>query len=89
MQGTEKRPSRAPRVALHLQVRVRAGVPGHFIFGRSRDRSERSHLVPIVEFNGESLRSNLKFRDALRENRSLQTAYLKLKEHAVALVPKG
>jgi hypothetical protein len=57
----KKGPRRAPSVALHLQVRVLAGVPGHFIFGRGRDRSERSHLVPIVEFNGGSWRSNLKF----------------------------
>jgi GrpB-like predicted nucleotidyltransferase (UPF0157 family) len=66
-----------------------AGVPGHFVFGRGRDRSERTHLVHVVEFNGESWRSNLAFRDALRADQSLRTEYLRTKEQAVVLVPEG
>jgi GrpB-like predicted nucleotidyltransferase (UPF0157 family) len=66
-----------------------AGVPGHFIFGRGRDRSERTHLVHLVEFNGESWRSNLTFRDALRADESLRAAYLHMKEQAVASAPEG
>src|SRR5262245_47738799 len=66
-----------------------AGVPGHFVFGRGRDRSERTHLVHVVEFNSESWRSDLKFRDVLRANPSLRAEYLKAKEHAVALAPEG
>jgi GrpB-like predicted nucleotidyltransferase (UPF0157 family) len=31
-----------------------AGVPGHYIFGRGRDLSERTHWVHIVEFNSPS-----------------------------------
>lgn len=66
-----------------------AGVPGHFIFGRGRDRSERTHLVHVVEFNGDSWRTNLAFRNALRADRSLQAEYLRIKEHAVTLAPEG
>ena len=66
-----------------------AGVPGHYIFGRGRDRSERTHLVHVVEFDGESWRTNLAFRDALRVDLSLRAEYLRMKEHAVALTPEG
>jgi GrpB-like predicted nucleotidyltransferase (UPF0157 family) len=66
-----------------------AGVTDHFIFGRGRDRSERTHLVHVVEFEGKSWRSCLKFRDALRGNPALREEYLKAKEHAVALAPEG
>jgi GrpB-like predicted nucleotidyltransferase (UPF0157 family) len=66
-----------------------AGVPGHFIFGRGRDRSERTHLIHIVEFDGESWRWDLKFRDAIRENPSLRAEYLNVKEQAMSLAPEG
>ena len=66
-----------------------AGVPGHFIFGRGRDRTERTHLIHIVEYNGESWRTNLSFRDALRANSSLRTEYLRIKEQAAILAPEG
>jgi len=66
-----------------------AGVPGHFIFGRGRDRTERTHLIHVVEFNGESWQSNLAFRDALRADQSLRTEYLRTKEQAVAFAPEG
>lgn len=66
-----------------------AGVRGHFIFGRGRDRSERTHLVHVVEFDGESWRSNLAFRDALRSNESLRAEYLRMKEQAVVVAPEG
>jgi len=66
-----------------------AGVPGHFIFGRGRDRSERTHLVHVVEFNGDSWRTNLAFRDALRADQPLRAEYLRMKEHAVTLAPEG
>lgn len=65
-----------------------AGVPGHYIFGRGRDRTERTHLVHVVEFGGESWRSNLAFRDALRADEALRAAYLQLKERAVSLAPE-
>jgi GrpB-like predicted nucleotidyltransferase (UPF0157 family) len=66
-----------------------AGVPGNFIFGRGRDRSERTHLVHVVEFTGESWCSNLAFRDALRADEALRIAYVQVKEQAIALAPIG
>jgi GrpB-like predicted nucleotidyltransferase (UPF0157 family) len=66
-----------------------AGVPGHYIFGRGRDRRERTHLVHIVEFDGDPWRASLAFRDALRADASLRAEYLRMKEQAVALAPAG
>lgn len=66
-----------------------AGVPDHHIFGRGRDRSERTHLVHIVELNGEAWRSSLAFRDALRRDQRLRAEYVRAKEQAVASAPVG
>jgi GrpB-like predicted nucleotidyltransferase (UPF0157 family) len=66
-----------------------AGVSGHYIFGRGRDQTERTHLVHVVEFNGQSWRSNLAFRDALRTDPSLRKEYSRIKEEAAALAPVG
>jgi GrpB-like predicted nucleotidyltransferase (UPF0157 family)/catechol 2,3-dioxygenase-like lactoylglutathione lyase family enzyme len=66
-----------------------AGVPNHFIFGRGRDRSERTHLIHIVEFNGESWLSNLAFRDALRADADFRQRYLAVKREAVSAAPRG
>jgi GrpB-like predicted nucleotidyltransferase (UPF0157 family) len=67
----------------------KGGVPGHFIFGRGRDRTERTHLVHIVEFEGESWRACLAFRDALRADESLRAAYQQAKEQAARSAPEG
>ena len=64
-----------------------AGVPGHYIFGRGRDRTERTHLVHVVEYQGESWRGSLAFRDALRSNASLRESYAQEKERAAAAAP--
>ena len=64
-----------------------AGVPGHYIFGRGRDRTERTHLVHVVEYRGESWRSSLAFRDALRRDASLRESYSQEKERAAAAAP--
>ena len=66
-----------------------AGVPGHHIFGRGRDSTERTHLLHIVEFLGESWRTNLALRDALRRDACLRARYVEVKELAVALLPEG
>jgi GrpB-like predicted nucleotidyltransferase (UPF0157 family) len=66
-----------------------AGVPSHFIFGRGHDRGERSHLLHIVEFEGESWQWNLSFRDALRADAELRERYLAVKQAAAAAVPMG
>ena len=79
----------APLESLGYDYVLNAGVSGHFIFGRGRDDSERTHLVHVVEFDGESWRANLAFRDALRADGSLRAAYTRMKEQAVAAAPEG
>jgi GrpB-like predicted nucleotidyltransferase (UPF0157 family) len=64
-----------------------AGVPEHYIFGRGRDRTERTHLVHVVEHQGESWRASLAFRDALRRDSSLRESYAREKERAAAAAP--
>lgn len=76
-----------PLVGLGYDYAAHAGVPGHHIFGRGRDASERTHLVHVVEFMGESWRSNLAFRDALRRDPALRQAYLEEKQRALAGAP--
>jgi len=76
-----------PLLALGYDYAAHAGVPGHHIFGRGRDTTERTHLVHVVELGGESWRSNLAFRDALRTDPALREAYLAEKEHAVTAAP--
>jgi len=78
-----------PLESLGYDYAEKAGVPGHYIFGRGRDLSERTHLVHIVEFEGASWRFNLGFRDALRANRNLRKEYLIVKEAASKLAPEG
>jgi GrpB-like predicted nucleotidyltransferase (UPF0157 family) len=78
-----------PLESLGYDYAEHAGVPGHYIFGRGRDLSERTHLVHIVEFDGPSWRYSLAFRDALRANRNLREKYLIAKEAAVNLAPEG
>ena len=64
-----------------------AGVPGHYIFGRGSDRTERTHLVHVVEYQGESWRGSLAFRDALRRDARLRESYARQKERAAAAAP--
>jgi GrpB-like predicted nucleotidyltransferase (UPF0157 family) len=78
-----------PFEALGYDYAEHAGVPGHHIFGRGRDRSERTHLVHVVEFNGAPWRSNLAFRDALRADATFRAEYLRMKEQAVLLAPES
>jgi GrpB-like predicted nucleotidyltransferase (UPF0157 family) len=80
---------RRPLESIGYDYAESAGVPGHFIFGRGRDPSERTHLVHVVELEGDAWRSSLAFRDALRADESLRSAYLQLKERAVTLAPEG
>jgi GrpB-like predicted nucleotidyltransferase (UPF0157 family) len=64
-----------------------AGVPDHYIFGRGRDRTERTHLVHVVEYQGDSWRGSLAFRDALRRDTGLRESYAQQKERAAAAAP--
>jgi GrpB-like predicted nucleotidyltransferase (UPF0157 family) len=76
-----------PLLGLGYDYATHAGVPGHHIFGLGRDQTERTHLVHVVEFDGDSWRSNLALRDALRQDESLRQAYVAEKERAIAGAP--
>jgi GrpB-like predicted nucleotidyltransferase (UPF0157 family) len=78
-----------PLLTLGYDYAGNAGVPGHYIFGRGRDATERTHLVHLVEYLGPSWRNNLAFRDALRADVELRRAYIAEREHAVAEAPTG
>jgi GrpB-like predicted nucleotidyltransferase (UPF0157 family) len=66
-----------------------AGVPLHYIFGRGRDLTERTHLLHIVDINSEEWEGNLAFRDALRTDADLRRRYTEEKERAAAEAPEG
>ncbi|KKX28323.1 GrpB family protein [Rhizobium sp. LC145] len=76
-----------PLLALGYDYAAHAGVPGHYIFGRGRDKTERTHLVHLVEFKGYSWVSNLALRDALRRDPQLRRDYTSIKEKAVSDAP--
>ena len=61
-----------------------AGVPEHYIFGRGRDRTERTHLVHVVEYQGASWRCSIAFRDALQVDAGLRESYAQEKARAAA-----
>jgi GrpB-like predicted nucleotidyltransferase (UPF0157 family) len=78
-----------PLETLGYDYAEHAGVPGQHIFGRGRDLSEGTHLVHVVECEGEPRRSSLAFHDALRADATLRAEYLRLKEQAAILAPEG
>jgi|HubBroStandDraft_6_1064221.scaffolds.fasta_scaffold428761_2 GrpB-like predicted nucleotidyltransferase (UPF0157 family) len=81
--------ARVPLQGLGYDYAENAGVPGHRVFGRGRDSTERTHLVHMVEFLGEEWCGNLLLRDALRRDASLRAKYLEVKESAAAASPQG
>src|SRR6516164_4084903 len=78
-----------PLGSLGYDHAANAGVPGHYIFGRGRDSTERTHLVHVVEFSGESWRVGLALRAALRDDLELRARYAEAKERAIAASPVG
>lgn len=76
-----------PLISLGYDYAAHVNLPGHRIFGRGRDLTERTHLVHLVELGGYSWVSNLKFRDALRSDAGLRADYRALKEKAVSEAP--
>jgi GrpB-like predicted nucleotidyltransferase (UPF0157 family) len=80
---------RGPLEDLGYDYAANAGVPGHHIFGRGRDSTERTHLTHVVEFLGKEWLSNLAFRDALRGDACLRARYIEVKERAAADSPEG
>ena len=81
--------SKAPLEGLGYDYAENAGVPGHHIFGRGRDRTERTHLVHVVEYLGESWRTGLALRAALQDDLELRARYTEAKERAIATSPVG
>lgn len=73
-----------PLEAMGYDYAEGAGVPEHYIFGRGRNRTERTHLLHVVEYEGESWRSSLAFREALRRDSSLRESYAQEKMRAAA-----
>jgi GrpB-like predicted nucleotidyltransferase (UPF0157 family) len=59
-------------------------IPGDHLFGKSQPRT---HLVHVVEHDGHHWVRNLRFRDALRADRSLALRYEALKVELAALYP--
>jgi 2-phosphosulfolactate phosphatase len=80
---------KAPLEALGYDYAEHAGVPDHFIFGRGRDLSERTHLVHVIEYGSTTWRASLAFRNALRADPVLAAQYQALKEQAIAQIPEG
>lgn len=80
---------KAPLESLGYDYAEQAGVPHHYIFGRGRNRGERTHLVHVVEHLSETWRAGLAFRDALRANPALAAQYQAVKEQAIAQAPEG
>jgi GrpB-like predicted nucleotidyltransferase (UPF0157 family) len=78
-----------PLGSLGYDYASNAGVPGHHIFGRGRDSTERTHLVHVVEFLAEEWCDDLALRDALHRDANLRETYLQVKEHAAAASPEG
>ena len=78
---------KAPLEFLGYDYAAHAGILNDFVFGRGRDRTERTHLVHVVEFGGELWRNTLAFRDALRADPVLAAAYAASKRQAVEQAP--
>lgn len=80
---------RLPLETLGYDYAEHAGIPDDFVFGRGRTRGERTHLVHVVEYEGELWRRDLAFRTALARSPELCRQYLAVKERAVAQFPEG
>lgn len=80
---------KVPLEGLGYDYTANSDVPGHHIFGRGRDTTERTHVVHIVGFVGDEWRWNLALWDVLRTNEDIMTTYLAQKERAAAAAPEG
>ena len=78
---------KAPLESLGYDYADHAGIPNDFVFGRGRDRTERTHLVHVIEYGGELWRNALVFRNALRANPQLAADYAAIKQQAVEQAP--
>ena len=66
-----------PLEVLGYVYRGEQGIPGRHFFGRGEPRTHNLHLV---ELNGERWRSQLLFRDYLRQHREVSEKYEQLKQ---------
>jgi len=64
-----------------------AAIPGHHIFARGRDSTERTHILHVVELNSAYWRIPLDFRNALRADPRLCAKYVEVKELAARQAP--
>ena len=80
---------KGPLESLGYDYVANAGIPKHYIFGRGRDHTERTHILHIVDIETEEWSGNLAFRDALRSDPELRRRYVAEKERAAALSPEG
>ncbi|MBK8048122.1 MAG: GrpB family protein [Anaerolineales bacterium] len=80
---------KAPLESLGYDYAEHAGVLDHFIFGRGRDQSERTHLVHVVEYESKTWRDAIAFRTALRFDPGLAAQYAAVKQHASQQAPEG
>ena len=78
---------KAPLEALGYDYAEHAAIPNDFVFGRGRDKTERTHLIHVIEYGGELWRNALAFRDALRTDPALAAEYVAIKEQAAAQAP--
>jgi len=77
-----------PLESLGYDFVANAGISRHYIFGRGRDLSERTHILHIVDYGTEEWSLNLAFRDALRTDATLREGYIAEKERAAAAAPE-
>jgi GrpB-like predicted nucleotidyltransferase (UPF0157 family) len=80
---------KAPLESLGYDFVANAGIPRHYIFGRGKDLTERTHILHIVDYNTEEWSLNLAFRDELRRDPALRAKYIAEKERAAAAAPEG
>jgi len=80
---------KGPLESLGYDYVENAGIPLHYIFGRGRDLTERTHLLHIVDIFSDEWYGNLAFRDALRADAELRRRYVEEKERAAAASPEG
>ena len=78
---------KAPLERLGYDYAAHAGIPNDFVFGRGRDKTERTHLVHVIEYGGELWRNVLSFRDSLRSDPALAAEYTAIKQGAVEQAP--
>ena len=79
---------RLPLEQLGYDYAEKAGVPGHHIFGRGRDFTDRTHLLHVVKYLGTSWATGLALRDRLRGDPKLCAEYVRERSEQLRQRPK-